>query len=153
MDVHVPAAITEGLRRQGIDVLTSQDDGTRKLDDESLLQRASDLKRVLFSQDVDLLRIAHQWQSQGCSFTGVIFAHQQRIGIGQCSCDLALIAECCDPGELANSCGPDCPTAMIRWRIEKSDPALPRRYPAFYPAPVDCIWDPAPSVTAQARAQ
>jgi hypothetical protein len=28
MDVHVPAAITAGLRRRGVDVLTSQEDGT-----------------------------------------------------------------------------------------------------------------------------
>ena len=37
MDVHIPAAITEGLRRRGIDVLTSQDDGTREAADEVLL--------------------------------------------------------------------------------------------------------------------
>lgn len=39
MDVHVPAAITEGLRRRGIDVLTSQEDNTRQVDDEALLTR------------------------------------------------------------------------------------------------------------------
>jgi hypothetical protein len=43
MDVHVPSAITEGLRRRGIDVLTSQDDGTRQLNDEVLLVRATAL--------------------------------------------------------------------------------------------------------------
>jgi len=37
MDMHVPAAITQGLRRRGIDVLTSQEDGTREADDEVLL--------------------------------------------------------------------------------------------------------------------
>ena len=42
MDVHVPIAITEGLRRRGIDVLTSQEDGTREVDDETLLERASE---------------------------------------------------------------------------------------------------------------
>lgn len=34
MDVHVPSAVTEGLRRRGVDVLTSQEDGTRAADDE-----------------------------------------------------------------------------------------------------------------------
>ena len=29
MDVHIPAAITDGLRRVGLDVLTSQEDQTR----------------------------------------------------------------------------------------------------------------------------
>jgi hypothetical protein len=28
MDVHVPAAITEGLRRRNVDIVTSQEDGT-----------------------------------------------------------------------------------------------------------------------------
>ena len=38
MDVHVPFAITEGLRRRKIDVLRSQDDETTEVDDESLLR-------------------------------------------------------------------------------------------------------------------
>jgi hypothetical protein len=102
MDVHVPAAITLGLRRRGVDVLTSQDDGTHELDDVGLLQRATDLDRILFSQDVDLLRIAHQWQTQRRSFAGVIFGHQRRTSIGQCIEDLELIARCCSQDELAN---------------------------------------------------
>ena len=43
MDVHVPLAITEGLRRRGIDVLTSQEDETTEEDDEFLLERATAL--------------------------------------------------------------------------------------------------------------
>ena len=58
MDVHIPFAITEGLRRRQIDVLRSQDDGTTQLDDESLLARATELGRLLFTQDEDLLKIA-----------------------------------------------------------------------------------------------
>lgn len=56
-DVHVPASIAEGLRRRGIDVLTSQQDGTREAGDEELLQRATYLGRLLFSQDEDLLEM------------------------------------------------------------------------------------------------
>ena len=41
MDVHVPSAVTEGLRRRGVDVLTSQEDGTREAKDEALLLRAT----------------------------------------------------------------------------------------------------------------
>jgi hypothetical protein len=102
MDVHVPSVITESLRRRGIDVLTSQEDGTREADDESLLQRATDLGRIIFSQDADILRIANEWQTRGRSFAGVIFAHQQRIGIGPLVRDLELIAQCCTARELAD---------------------------------------------------
>jgi len=37
MDVHVPQAITDQLRRRGVDVLTTHDDGTDTLADEELL--------------------------------------------------------------------------------------------------------------------
>ena len=55
MDVHVPAAITRGLLLRGVDVLTAQLDGTTELEDPGLLDRATELGRVLFSQDDDLL--------------------------------------------------------------------------------------------------
>jgi predicted nuclease of predicted toxin-antitoxin system len=55
MDQHVPRAITNGLRLRGVDVLTAHEDGTSELDDASLLDRATELKRVLFTQDDDLL--------------------------------------------------------------------------------------------------
>jgi hypothetical protein len=59
-DVHIPHAITEGVRRRHIDVETSQEDGTDRFDDERLLQRATDLGRLLFTQVEDLLAIAHR---------------------------------------------------------------------------------------------
>ncbi|MCO6454134.1 MAG: DUF5615 family PIN-like protein [Pirellulaceae bacterium] len=49
MDVHVPAAITQTLRRRQVDVLTSQEDGTREATDDDLLRRAVTLDWVLFS--------------------------------------------------------------------------------------------------------
>jgi hypothetical protein len=41
MDVHVPFPITAGLRLRGIDLLTAQEDGTTKSDDDELLDRAT----------------------------------------------------------------------------------------------------------------
>jgi len=92
MDVHVRRAVTEGLRLHGIDVLTSQEDGTRRLDDPDLLDRAAELGRILFTQDDDLLREAHRRQAAATFFAGLIFAHQLNITIGQCIADLELIA-------------------------------------------------------------
>ena len=57
MNHHVPAAITEGLRRRSVDVLTAFEDGASLWDDEKLLARATELGRVLFSQDEDLLAV------------------------------------------------------------------------------------------------
>jgi predicted nuclease of predicted toxin-antitoxin system len=58
MDVHVDFAITAGLRLRQVDVLTAQEDGTTRLDDEPFLDRAASLNRVLFTQDEDFLTIA-----------------------------------------------------------------------------------------------
>jgi Domain of unknown function (DUF5615) len=86
------ATITAGLRRRNIDALTSQEDGTREVDDVSLLQRATELGRVLFSQDQDLLQIASEWQRTEHSFLGLVFSAQQGVSIGQCVEDLELLA-------------------------------------------------------------
>jgi len=43
MDVHVPGAVTTALRLRSIDVLTAQEDGTARWDDDRLLQRATEL--------------------------------------------------------------------------------------------------------------
>ncbi len=102
MDVHVPAAITEGLRRRSLDVLTSQEDGTREADDHKLLERTTELDRLLFSQDCELLRIATEWQRHGGRFTGLVFAHHENTSIGGCIEDIELLARCCDRGEVAN---------------------------------------------------
>ena len=102
MDVHVPAAVTAGLRRRRVDVLTSQEDGTREVEDDALLTRATELGRVLFTQDQDLLRIASDWQAARHHFSGVIFASQQRMSIGHCIEELELLAECCTQHELSD---------------------------------------------------
>ncbi|HEV2210717.1 MAG TPA: DUF5615 family PIN-like protein [Verrucomicrobiae bacterium] len=74
MDVHVPRPITRGLRRRAVEVLTAQEDGTARWEDHDLLDRASNLNRVLFSQDEDLLAEAAARQREGRCFAGVIYA-------------------------------------------------------------------------------
>jgi len=48
-------AITAALRSRGVDVVTAYEDGASTLSDPELLDRASELKRVLFSEDDDFL--------------------------------------------------------------------------------------------------
>ena len=43
MDHHVHQSITDGLRRRGVDVLTAFEDGREEEDDETLLERATEL--------------------------------------------------------------------------------------------------------------
>jgi hypothetical protein len=102
MDVHVPAAVTRGLLLRGVDVLTAQIDGTTRLEDPELLNRASALGRVLFSQDEDLLAEATRRQRSGESFGGVIYAHQLRITIGRAIDGLEILAQAGTAEDFAN---------------------------------------------------
>lgn len=102
MDVNIPFAITDQTRLHGLDVLTAQEDGARELSDSDLLDRASELGRILFTQDTDLLAEASLRQRTGAHFVGVVYAPQTRTTIRQCVEDLELIAKAGDPTKWIN---------------------------------------------------
>lgn len=102
MDEQVPYAITEGLRIRGIDVLTAQEDGRRQTADDALIGRATDLGRLLFSDDADMLRHATRRQRSHIEFSGVVYGHFAETTIGQCIADLELICVAGEPEEFAN---------------------------------------------------
>lgn len=72
MDVHVPYAISLGLRLRSADVLTAQEDATTETSDADLLNRATSLGRALFTQDRDFLRLASELQKKGQPFVAEI---------------------------------------------------------------------------------
>lgn len=102
MDVHVSQLVTDGLRRRGIDVLTAQEDLQARTDDELLLRRATDLGRVFYTQDEDFLRIGAEWQSASVDFVGIVYCHQQRLGVGAQVDQLELVAICSDIEDVRN---------------------------------------------------
>jgi uncharacterized protein with PIN domain len=102
MDVHVRRAVTDGLRLRGVDVLTAQQDDASQIRDPELLNRATSLGRILFTQDEDLLREAKRRQQTGENFGGLVYAHQLNITIGECIADLVLIAESSDQHQWTN---------------------------------------------------
>lgn len=102
MDEHVHRAITTSLRLRGVDVLTAQDDGRRHVPDHVLLDRATELLRILFSQDEDLLAEANHRQRELIPFAGVVYAHQLQVSIGACVRELELIAKIANPEDLAD---------------------------------------------------
>ena len=59
MDEHIPRAVTGGLLRRGVDVLTAQDVNMLTESDRDHLKLATKENRVIFTQDVDFLRL-HQ---------------------------------------------------------------------------------------------
>jgi hypothetical protein len=102
MDVHIKAAITAGLRRRGIDVVTAQEDEGTRLGDTALLERATVLQRVLFNQDDDLLAIARECQTTGVFFAGLIYGHQLAATVGKYVLDLEVVCQVLDPEDMAN---------------------------------------------------
>jgi len=91
--VHVRLAVANGLRLRGVDVLRAQEDEASEFEDADLLDRAGELGRVLFTQDKDLLKEAAQRQRAGKTFSGIVYAHQLEVKIGQCINDLEIVAK------------------------------------------------------------
>ena len=102
MDVHVKRAVTIGLRRRSVDVVTAQKEGFGEFSDSDLLDRATQLNRVLFSQDEDLLVKADTRLANGIRFTGVIYGRQNDLSIGQAVRDLELITKVYEPEDIEN---------------------------------------------------
>jgi len=102
MDHHVPRAITQALRARGVDVLTAFEDEADRFSDARLLSRATELGRVLFTQDDDFLAEAALRNQHQESFNGIIYAHQMRVSIGACVLQLEVIAKAGNTDDLVN---------------------------------------------------
>lgn len=101
-DVHLPQAIVDGLRLRGVDVLTSIEDGMRRLTDDDLLRRAHSLRRVMVTQDHRFAAMAEQWQRDGTAHSGVAYGRQRAGSIGDYVTTLEIIAFASEPDEWLN---------------------------------------------------
>ena len=102
MDHHVPRAVTEGLRRRGVDVVTAHEDGSAEADDERLLDRATELGRILYPNDKDFLAITPRWLQERRPFAGVVYAQQGTVTVGKAIEDLELVARASDAEYMRN---------------------------------------------------
>lgn len=75
-DENVKAAVVDGLRRRGMDIVTAQERGQRNVDDELLLQTATNEGRLFLSNDSDVLRIAAAWAKAGRTHAGIVYWKQ-----------------------------------------------------------------------------
>ena len=71
-DVHVDKAIHDQLRLRGVAAVRAQDDGAAEMTDEELLQRTTELGRIIFTQDIRFKALAEDWQRQGKTFSGLV---------------------------------------------------------------------------------
>lgn len=103
MDVHIPMAITRQLRIRGVDVVTATEEETNRLPDDQLLALAGAQGRVVFTNDIRFKALAEQKQRLGEPFAGLIYGHAEGASIGQYVRDLEIVANVCEPDELANT--------------------------------------------------
>jgi predicted nuclease of predicted toxin-antitoxin system len=96
LDENVTTIIAEALRRRGINVSTTPEQGLISASDEEQLAFCLSQSRVIFTQDTDFL-ILH---SQGASHTGIIFCSQGSRSIGEIIRSLVLIWELLEPEEM-----------------------------------------------------
>ena len=98
LDEHVDPAIAEGLRRRGIDVLTTVEAGLLNASDEQQMALAEAQGRVLVTHDADFLRMGRE----GRNHSGIIYCHQQSRSIGEIVRSLVLMWENLGAGEMKN---------------------------------------------------
>ena len=66
-------AITEGLKRRGVEAFSARDRGNLGLSDEEHLKWAIKNKASILTHDDDLLRICHKWKKEGKDHWGIIY--------------------------------------------------------------------------------
>jgi hypothetical protein len=101
-DHNIRDDIVIGVRAYGIDVLMAREDKSERLPDESLLDRATELGRVLCTEDSDFYRITARWWQVGHQFAGVAHIDQDAAPISRLIEDLVLIATAHTVDDLRN---------------------------------------------------
>ncbi|MFQ6056577.1 MAG: DUF5615 family PIN-like protein [Methanosarcinales archaeon] len=78
-DESANVAVVEGLKRKGVEAFSARDVGKLGLTDEEQLEFAFEKKAVIFTHDVDFLRMAYNREHYG-----IIYVHQQKLSVGEC---------------------------------------------------------------------
>jgi len=98
LDEHVDPVIADGLRRRGIDVITTVEAGLRSTPDEEHVRFARAQQRVIVTSDRDFLVLAHQ----GSAHAGIIYYRQGRYAAGEVIRRLVRLWEQRTPDEMQN---------------------------------------------------
>lgn len=80
-DENIERSIVEGLRRRKIEVFSARELRYLGKPDEFHIKKASEMKVVMLTHDIDFLKIA---SSKDVAHGGVIFSHPKNVSIGQC---------------------------------------------------------------------
>ncbi|TVM03843.1 MAG: hypothetical protein CV087_02965 [Candidatus Brocadia sp. WS118] len=98
-DENIERSIVEGLRRRKIEVFSARELGYLGKPDEFHIRKASEMKAVILTHDIDFLRIA---RSEDVAHNGIIFSHSKNVSIGQCIRMVELIARVLTDKDMEN---------------------------------------------------
>ncbi len=98
-DENIERSIVEGLRRRRIDVVSARELGYLRKPDEFHIKKASELKAVTLTHDIDFLRIAGR---ADVDHSGIIFSHSKNVSIGQCIRMVELITNVLTDEDMEN---------------------------------------------------
>jgi len=96
-DEHVPQAVTEGVRRRDMDIVTVQEAGLRGEKDEAYLAYAAKAGRVILTHDADFLRL----HAAGNTHLGIVYAGSH-LTIGEIIRGIMLLHDLVSPDEIVN---------------------------------------------------
>lgn len=96
-DEHVARAVVRGLRERGVDVSTVTEAALSGAADTAQLAHARTETRVVFTHDVDFLRL----HAAGVEHTGIVHSAQE-LSIGDIIRGLMLIVQLLDADEMIN---------------------------------------------------
>jgi predicted nuclease of predicted toxin-antitoxin system len=93
----VNIAVANGLRRRGIEAISSKDAGNLGLSDEEQLNYAIRKGFVIVTHDTDFLAMTMNFEHKG-----IVYVHQQKYGVGDLVRRLKLLWEIADSENLLN---------------------------------------------------
>lgn len=81
LDEDVDISLAHALKQKGIDVLTTQESGNKRLSDSEQLEFAVNNKRVMFTHNKrDFLLLHKSYLLEGRSHYGIILSDQRTVG-------------------------------------------------------------------------
>lgn len=101
-DERVPVAVAAGLQRRHVAAISARDAGNLGLTDEEQFAYATLHHMVIFTHDTDFLRLASIRAESGEDHWGIVYAHQNKVTIGDCIHRLKEIADLLAPEDLRN---------------------------------------------------
>jgi len=88
-DEHIPYPVIEGLRRRGLDVLVVQEIGLSSAEDVTVMDKAREEGRIIYTWDADFLRL-HQ---AGHQHAGIFYHYPLAYSVGEAIRRVALACE------------------------------------------------------------